>query len=463
MISRLKSVFPKIESSVLIESQTGVKYTWLELEKKIETFLKKLEGSFNTVFVEFSNEINCVAFYLACLENGTPLVILEPGTIERNPNLTKRFHPSLVFKSTYQERNGDAAETSWTIENCDILGDPKETVANGCAILLSTSGSTGEGKWVALSLNSISTNANSIAQSLGLTAHDRAITSLPLHYSYGLSVLNSHFYVGASIVLTSHSVIDEPFWAHLKKYEVTGLAGVPTMYDMMRRVAIHHIKSAEQLKYLTQAGGRLPENIMKYFLEAVSSVGKRFFIMYGQTEATARISCFELTRFPEKIGSVGPAIPGGEFKIENPDPETKNGEVVYYGPNVMMGYCNSLSELMALNKSQDSLRTGDIGRIDTDGFLWISGRIKRIVKPSGKRISLDEIEKELADYMVSAIGKDEKIYLFSKMDIENNGKIDFLSEKYGIHRSFFKSLVIDELPLMPSGKVDYKKLEVLIG
>lgn len=263
------------------------------------------------------------------------------------------------------------------------------------ALLLSTSGSTGSPKLVRLSHANLISNARAISAYLELTPADRGITSLPLHYCYGLSVLHSHLLAGASLVMTSASVVDRCFAEAMRNDEVTNVAGVPHTFELLERAGpeLIHVPS---LRHVTQAGGKMrPERVAEWLARG-REWGVDFFVMYGQTEATARIAFLEprlAERHPEAIGV---AIPGGHLELRPLDGVPDGvGELVYSGPNVMLGYATTQAEL-ALGATLDELRTGDVARFHADdGVFEVVGRRSRFVKPFGLRIDLDAVEADL--------------------------------------------------------------------
>ena len=187
-------------------------------------------------------------------------------------------------------------------------------------------------------------NARSIADYLDLRASDVAITSLPLHYCYGLSVLHSHLLVGASVVLTDLSVADACFWDLAGRTGVTGLAGVPHTYALLD--AVHFgpaLPELPALRYLTQAGGRMAPDRVREYAGLARERGVDLFVMYGQTEATARMAYLPPELALDHADTIGRPVPGGSFRLAPvPDAPAGCGELVYSGPNVMMGYAESL-------------------------------------------------------------------------------------------------------------------------
>lgn len=309
-----------------------------------------------------------------------------------------------------------------------------------------------------MSYSNLQANAESIAQYLGLDKNERALTVLPSYYSYGLSVINSHLHVGASLVVRDVSVITPAFAEAIRSHNVTSIAGVPYTYQMLWRTGFQK-QEFPTLRTLTQAGGRLDDKMLLSFAQLATERGWRFFSMYGQTEATARISYVPPDRLVEKVGSIGVAIPGGELQI---DPQ--NSELIYAGPNVMLGYASCCEDLTLGDEQQGKLRTGDIARQDAEGYYYITGRIKRFVKLAGNRIGLDEIERQLQRKLalpIMAAGRDERLVLW--IEAGNNTFIEqarqLLTQQFGIHHSLCRLKLVDTLPRLPSGKNDYSAMK----
>jgi acyl-CoA synthetase (AMP-forming)/AMP-acid ligase II len=313
----------------------------------------------------------------------------------------------------------------------------------------------------------VSSNAASISTTLAIAPTDRAVSSLPLHYSYGLSVLNSHLTSGACIVLTDRGPLDRAFWDIVRDLRCTSFAGVPYSYQLLERIGFDRF-DLPSLKTMTQAGGKLDEGRVARFHRLMAARGGRFFVMYGQTEATARIAVLPSGSLPQKLGSAGRVIPGGRLEIEVDGVLAEGpgvmGEIVYSGPNVMMGYATGRADLSRGDELGGRLHTGDLGYLDADGCLYISGRTKRISKVSGYRVDLDEVEARLASHGPTAVvGTDEVIVAFCEYgDEESLQKLRLeLAHMLSLHYQVILFRRVDALPRTPNGKLDYAALEAL--
>lgn len=335
------------------------------------------------------------------------------------------------------------------------------------ALLLTTSGSTGSFKLVRQSYKNISCNMNSIAEYLELNDTERAITTLPMHYTYGLSVINSHLSIGASIILTSKTLMQKDFWIKLKRFKATSMAGVPYTYEMLDKLRFFRMDLPD-LRTITQAGGKLSLSLHEKFAKYALKNNKRFIVMYGQTEATARMSYLPHGKSLEKVGSIGIAIPGGKLfivdswgnKLNEPN---KIGELVYEGPNVTLGYAECGDDLSKGDEKKGILITGDIAKVDKDGFYYIMGRKKRFLKIFGNRVNLDEMEQlikeNFKDIDCACGGIDDCMYIFLTNAFQGDSILHFISKKTGINYIAFKVKVIKEIPRNASGKILYSILE----
>jgi len=335
-------------------------------------------------------------------------------------------------------------------------------------LLLATSGSTGDPKLVRLSRRAVLANAEAIAQSLDLTGEAVAPTTLPLFYTYGLSVLHSHLVRGATVVLTAEPLVQRPFWEVARRHRITSLAAVPYQYEMLRRLRFDPA-AYPGLRTLTQAGGRLRPELVGDFAARMAAVGGALWVMYGQTEATARIAVLPPEHLADRPGSVGRPVPGGALSVRRDDgTETTapgvTGEVVYRGPNVMMGYAETAADLARPDELGGVLHTGDVGHLDADGFLYLTGRRKRMGKIFGVRVNLDDIERTAARYgPVAAVAGDDRVRVFVEgADASATRSIRTeLAHWLDTHSSGLEVLGLPRLPLLPTGKIDYRELERL--
>jgi acyl-coenzyme A synthetase/AMP-(fatty) acid ligase len=307
-------------------------------------------------------------------------------------------------------------------------------------------------------------NAQSIAEYLHLSAKDRSITSLPFHYSYGLSVVHSHLLVGGSIVVADMPVTQREFWEVVRTRGVSNIAGVPVMYDWMRRLRVERME-LPSLRMLTQAGGRLAPESVRWWAETVDRRGWEFFVMYGQTEATARMAYLPPKLAGSRPDSIGLPIPGGTFTLvddggEQINESEREGELVYAGANVMLGYAAEAADLALGDELGGVLHTGDVAVRDSEGMYRIVGRKSRFLKVFGKRLALDHLERLLADRGLTAIvtGRDDCVVVVASDAQSADAAAAAVAELAGVHRSVVTPLAMIDTPRTSSGKVSYSEI-----
>lgn len=423
----------------------------LRLSGIIKSFRNKSLG-----MLVVRNSYDSLVAYVAALNSGCASTLLDASLQkEVRHELLAAYRPDWVYATDEKRLEGYKENSSgvkglWENESPDPV-----PVHPDLAVLLTTSGSTGSPKLVRLTLRNLAANADAIAQYLQLSAGDRPITSLPMSYSYGLSVINSHLAVGAAIVLTDESVLQKGFWEALDRHHCTSLAGVPYTYQMLLQTGLLKSRGVT-LKTLTQAGGRLDERFIREMHAIALARGWKFFVMYGQTEATARISYVPFERLGEKIGSVGIAIPGGHLAVDG-----ATNELVYQGPNVMMGYAESRSDLAMGDELAGVLRTGDTATVDSDGYFYITGRLKRFLKMFGKRLSLDDAERAIASktgMTVACYGRDDLLTAAVADGAHSSTLQATICELFDLPRPAVRVVALAELPRTANGKLDYKRL-----
>ena len=297
----------------LVTPRTSVSYP--ELAGMVRERKAELGSTRRLVLLECHNDVHTVVSYLAALEGRHPVLLTGPDC--RRDDLVATYRPDVVARGPL----------------IDVLDPSGHDLHPELALLLSTSGSTGSPKLVRLSRDNIRSNAKSIATYLGLTADDRAATTLPMHYCYGLSVVNSHLLVGASLLLTEASVADEQFWSDFADTSATSFAGVPHVFDLLDSSGFAD-RELPTLRTVTQAGGRLDPDTVRRYARLGRERGFDLVVMYGQTEATARMAYLPPHLAAERAESIGIPIPGGSFRI---DGDEEVGELVYSGENVMLG------------------------------------------------------------------------------------------------------------------------------
>jgi acyl-CoA synthetase (AMP-forming)/AMP-acid ligase II len=421
------------------------------------------------VFGICDNSAASVIGYIGFLRaKAVPVLISDNINHDFFNGLLETYKPEYVWTPQYKAETMKNCSLVYRYGNYVLLKTPyniKYVLHDDLALLLTTSGSTGSPKLVRLSYKNITSNANSIAEYLGITQVDRPIASLPMSYSYALSIINSHFLRGCAIILTNKTLMNRGFWELLKVSNATTFGGVPYTYEMLKKLRFFMMK-LPSLKVLTQAGGKLGRELSEEFAISCEQKGIRFFVMYGQAEASPRMSYLPCEYAIAKAGSIGIAIPGGAFWLEDDngcvikDNDTV-GELVYKGENVCMGYAITCADLCNGDENEGILRTGDMAKRDGDGFYYIVGRKRRFLKLFGNRINLDEVEQLLksAGYDCACTGEDDKLKIFVT-NKENHEKIkNYVAERTSINRSGFEIKYIETIPRNESGKALYYALE----
>jgi acyl-CoA synthetase (AMP-forming)/AMP-acid ligase II len=461
--------FNKYDSKTAVITDNGMSFTYNQINDVCERWSGYM-SSRSLVLCLCNNEIGSLFAYLTCVQHGMVPIMLD-GTkdFELVNQLIEVYQPNYIWLP-----DNRVDEFSFTTIYSEFgyallsVNENKIELHPKLALLLTTSGSTGSPKLVRLTYDNIKSNALSIAEYLNITEEERPITSLPMYYSFGISVLNSHLISGATILLTDKSIAQKEFWSFLKENNATSLSGVPYTFEMLKRLRFFRM-DLPSLKTLTQAGGKLRPELVKEYIDGAVATNKQFIVMYGQTEATARMSYLPWDVASEKFSSIGIAIPGGEFELQNENHQliTENevdGELVYKGPNVSMGYAETCADLLKGDENNGILYTGDIARSDADGYYYITGRMKRFVKVFGNRVNLDATEQLLksAGFDCACVGVDEKITIFVKCDGQEQSIKDLLLQKTGLNTRAFEVRIIDSFPLSSSGKILYGELSKLL-
>lgn len=414
------------------------------------------------------NSLEALVGYLGFLRaKVVPIMMSNEINVSLLNNLLNLYKPQYVWVPKNKVSENSSFEKIYCYRNYFLFRtnyDTDYTLNDELAVLLTTSGSTGSPKLVMQSYKNITSNAQAISEYLEITSHDRPITTLPMSYTYGLSIINSHLLKGASIILTNKTLIDRGFWQLLKENKATTFGGVPYIYEMLKKLRFSRME-LPSLKVLTQAGGKLSYKLSSEFADICSQKGIRFYVMYGQTEATARMAYLPSKYAKIKAGSIGIAIPGGEFWLEDEKGDIIHnvdtvGELIYKGENVTLGYAESCADLCRGDTNKGILRTGDMAKRDEDGFYYIVGRKKRFLKLFGSRVNLDEMEQLLknAGFECACAGKDDNLKIYIT-DFKNNESVKrFVMKHTGINQAGFKTINIDKIPRNEAGKILYSVL-----
>jgi len=421
------------------------------------------------VFCLIDNDIGGLAGYISLLvADAVPMMLGVNITASQLKELLSAYKPSYIWLPISRKDELTAVECLETIYGYGLFELRGQSIHlhDELSLILATSGSTGSQKMVKLSHQNVLSNAKSIFNYLELNADERPITTLPPSYTYGLSIIHSHMMVGAAIAVTNKTFFDRDFWNFFRNVGATSFGGVPYHYEMLKKLRFTKME-LPSLRTMTQAGGRMEPALIKEYGEYCVSNGMRFFTMYGQAEATARMSYLPYEKTVSKAGSIGVAIPGGKFWIEDESGEVirgpdVSGELVYEGDNVSMGYAYSYEDLVKGDEINGVLRTGDVAMRDVDGYYYIVGRLKRFIKLFGRRINLLDVEKMIFNegHEVVCAGNDDLLEVY---------QTEFEKEKaVQIKKKVVRNLnvapqgvcvyAVGNIPRNESGKVQYSEL-----
>lgn len=440
--------------------------------------LEKEYGREKKILLISENNLFFLVAYFAIIKSGNICIPLDPNMEQENFKfIADLTNPVLLFISKDAGRKLDtgsyrcAYPDSINTEGFNIANtiDDNGFDENQCAEIIFTSGSTGKPKGVMISHKNLIANTESIITYLGLKESDRMLVVLPFYYCYGLSLLHTHLRVGGSIVLNNSFIFLGGIINNLRDYKCTGFAGVPSHFQILLRKS-ENFKTTQfpDLKYVTQAGGKLATIFIDEFRASFPETD--FIVMYGQTEATARLSYLPPELYEKKKGSMGKGIPGVELKVVNEKGRKVKpgevGEVIAKGENIMLGYY--ADEEGTRNTIRDEwLYTGDLGTVDDEGYIYLTARKKEIIKVGGKRISPKEIEAvilqlpEVVDCSVEGVNDELQgeaikatIVINNKMNLSINE--DFIKQHCSKHLALYKIPRIfefkDQVTISSTGK-----------
>ena len=416
---------------------------------------------------------------LAAAAAGHATALIDPSLSEHlTTGLIESYQPELILgargaieklpgigKAAVGSSQSAAGAVEWIARESEPSFPPIDPALQ---LLLSTSGTTGSQKYVRLSRDAVVANARQIAQALAIDERSVGVAHLPLHYSYGLSVITSHLTSGGRLCPINDSITSPSFWSKIGNVGGSHFPGVPFHYVALARLGQGLVP--DSVRTFTQAGGALDLRVQTKIREWATQRGGQFFVMYGQTEASPRMATLQHADHSRKAGSVGVALAGGQFSIVGENgaalPAEAVGTVVYEGPNVMLGYAMSRADLGKGDEMSGRLETGDLGRLDAEGFLYLTGRTKRFAKIAGYRLGLDEIEKELfAVCPVACLDLGEKIAVAHEQESETalKARVRELADTYKVPSSSFALRKIAQIPRAASGKIDYARLKDLVS
>lgn len=415
------------------------------------------------VFILAENSIGSLIGYTSFLNNHVvPLIISNNTEQSLFDNLFTTYQPEYLWLPNKRLSDFSDKQVIYSAFNYSLIktGFATPQMYENLSLLLPTSGSTGSPKLVRHSYRNIEANAENVKNLFGLTSEERAMASLPMHYTMGLSVIASHLKAGATVLLCGKSLLDKGFWSMLKDQHATSFTGVPYSFELLAKLRFFRMDLPD-LKIITQGGGKLTSEMWNSLVQYAKEKGKKFIATYGQSECTARMAYLPAEWAENKICSIGKAEPGGQLSIiDDKGNETfegdATGEMVYRGENVTLGYAKCLEDLVKGDENHGVMHTGDIAHRDADGCYFIIGRMKRFLKIFGLRIGLDEIENLIRsnfDTDCYCSGTDEKLIVkLTNPNIEKDIP-PFIEEKTHLFHQKVETLLVDKILRNESGKV----------
>ena len=405
--------------------------------KQISNYIRKISLNLShikkpIIFLKVRNHYSFVIIYIALMQTNSVIFLIDENIDNKKlKSLIDEFCPNYLITQDENDNHKLRVKEIYKFNDYRIflLNKKKHKVNKDLKLLISTSGTSGPSKFVMLSKENLLVNLRQICKYLKISSKDNVILNMPLNYSFGLSVLNSHFSQGSEIILSESSIVEKFFWDEFDKRKITTFYAVPQVYEVLKQLKLD-VKKFNQLRFMAVAGGKTNNDILKYFLRISKKKGFNFFNMYGQTEAAPRISYLNLTKNQDLVGSIGSAVDGGKLYIKNKQNKIINkpniqGNLFYEGKNVMIGYASKKKDLTKKRTNKYKLNTQDIAIKDKKSNFYIIGRADKFVKINSRKIDLQDIENYLYKFLGTNICLElrNKIYVCIEKKIYNEMKI----------------------------------------
>jgi len=453
------------------------------------------------VVIALDNSLEMVAAYLGALKAGAVAVLLPAGprsdrlahavidcaprvavidaatarTVTPGSPVSGVPHVFVVQPFASQGVLPPFAGLAAALDECSEEPVRVRSIDLDLAAIIYTSGSTGHPRGVMLTHRNFVVNARSIATYLQLVAADRVMCVLPFYYVYGLSLLHTHLAVGGSLVIENRSAFPNVVLSTMQEHEVTGFAGVPSTFALMLHRSNLEEARLPNLRYVTQAGGSMSPAWITEWQERGPKAD--FYVMYGATEAAARLTYLSPADLPRKLGSIGRAIPNVEIVVLTESGERAEageiGELVARGSNISCGYWNNPEET-ALRFGPMGYRTGDFGYADDEGYLYLVGRQHDMIKVGAHRVGVQEIENVLqshpAVHEAAVVAAPHEllveapvafVVLRSTIDDIQNTLRAFCAGHLAPHKVPLRIVPQDDLPKLETGKLDRRALRAI--
>jgi acyl-coenzyme A synthetase/AMP-(fatty) acid ligase len=451
----LYDLIRKNEKLTFTDSGTGLSKSIADMHQSLE-----IENLRSVAFIYNDNQLPAIETLLNFYQSRYTIALLGMGLLEDfKENLEQKYTPYYIYDPSRTEIEGyTAVNASDTIvlfmRNVNLI----YPIHPKTKLLLSTSGTTGSPKFVRLSDENLVQNARSIMEYMPIQTDDIVPLNVPINFVYGLSIFTTNCIKANQIVCTDKDAFQKEFWADFKKYGYSTLGGVPYFYEMLYSIGFFK-KDHPSLRYLTHTGGMLNHKLIEAISDFSEKFGKQFFAQYGQTEACGRMAYLPPKDLLRKGTSIGLPVKNGSFEIDN-----ETDELIYTGPNVFGGYANIRGDLQFFEQDE-KLHTGDKARKDDEGYYYIVGRIKRIVKLFGVRLNLDETELLLKDalggqtFICLGINDKHLAVMYTDKNLNKELILKVLKAKLNLHANSLKVMFIEDVPLTPNGKVNYPLLK----
>lgn len=457
----------KDSTSLALVDNEGNRITYGLLAEEMSAIGEKIESR-TVIFILCKNTIGAMIGYLGFIDNNAvPLTLSSKIDEVLLSVLIDTYAPAYLWVPE-EDKEKFNYECIYNIYGYVLLktGKTRYSINDELQFLMTTSGSTGSPKLVRYKKGNLEANAKNVAIAFGWTKDERPVCDLGMQYTMGLNVINTHLYVGATVLLTNYNLLSSEFWNYIKEEKATNFTGVPFSYDILYRLRFERM----DLPYLTtiaEGGGKLTDMRFKQLAEYANRTGKRFIASFGTTETAARMACLPSELALSKTGSIGYAIPEGElFLIDNDGKIITDliaeGELCYKGPNVTMGYAINKEDLIKGDEFNGVYHTGDLARRDEDGCYFITGRLSRFLKLLSYRVSLDESERliqETFNIECACSGNDQYMNIYIIDDTKKDEILDFISDKTGLYKALFRIYVIEKILRNDSGKVLYRVMD----
>ena len=457
MKNNLFTNFARDKKKIALVDLDGLEYSYNDILQKNNYILSKLKKKSLIVHIT-SNTADSVFGYTAFLRSQFTVILLDESFSKNYiKDIISRFRPFYIFcpKNFFGKNSDDLKKHLISLKNYELLKTKfkHDTLIKSInRVLLTTSGTTQSPKFVRLSSINLKRNSFAISEYLNIKSSQTVITTMPMAYSYGVSIINSHLESGAKIILNKNTIFEKSFWEKIKKYNVNSLNGVPQFYELLKRINFNKLY-IPSIKYITQAGGKLEYSVLKFFYDFSKKKKIKFFLMYGQTEASPRMSYIKVND-KTKEGSIGKALKGSLFKLINKNGDIirkdyEVGEIIYFGKNVSLGYASKAFDLKKGDANKGVLYTGDLAYKDSKDYYFLVGRKNRISKLFGLRLNLDDIEKILSKKGFKAKCEiNDKFLCILVKNVKFKKKIiSAVKKEYGINSNYIKIIKNDNLKL----------------